>query len=311
MKNSKKYIKNDVIILIYELLKYVLNYYNDNIENPFYKSGLDYLKNHPEMEDYKHCIEVVARTLDVYFLIYQKRDNYDICFYDENTSTYFSIINDYIIMDNIYQKYIQAPNYPLSYNINYKNRIHNINEIYPEWLLKADLDLADLNFMLTDFCKIIDDIEPYKVIEFESLPLKSVKEIHFILEQIHKGYEYFNNIISSYICNNIVYNNGVDFTGFADDILNEHFIKLKTYSEKKSLLNNSDNPIKENRIVFDITFATKLNNFLKNRLFLANDKNDYYELQYLRSVANMLLNYQKQTATDKDEITYLTKYSKR
>jgi len=63
------------------------------------------------------------------------------------------------------------------------------------------------------------------------------------------------------------------------------------------------NIIRENRIVSDKTFATRLVSFLKD--IQVNDPMSEEELEYLRSVAHSLLLYQANTCTDKEELNYL------
>jgi hypothetical protein len=64
-----------------------------------------------------------------------------------------------------------------------------------------------------------------------------------------------------------------------------------------------ENPIKDNRIVSDKTFATRFVAFLKD--IQVNDAMSDDELWYLQEVAGSLLFYQWFTATNKDEIAYL------
>lgn len=63
------------------------------------------------------------------------------------------------------------------------------------------------------------------------------------------------------------------------------------------------NPIKDNRIVSDTTFATRLNSFLKD--IQVNDAMGEEELEYLQRVAKQLLLYQANTSTEKSERDYL------
>ena len=64
-----------------------------------------------------------------------------------------------------------------------------------------------------------------------------------------------------------------------------------------------DNPIKDNRIVNDTTFAIRLKSFI--------DKVDVCdcmgeeEKEYLQRVAVKLIKYQVETATDEEEVSYL------
>lgn len=64
-----------------------------------------------------------------------------------------------------------------------------------------------------------------------------------------------------------------------------------------------NNPIKDNRIVSSKTFAIRLKSFIEE--VRVNDPCSEEEKEYLLNVANNLLNYQIQTATDEEEINYL------
>ena len=63
------------------------------------------------------------------------------------------------------------------------------------------------------------------------------------------------------------------------------------------------NPIKDNRLVSNKTFAVRFRNFIKD--VQVNDACSEEEKEYLLNVADQLLKYQIQTATDKSEIDYL------
>lgn len=62
------------------------------------------------------------------------------------------------------------------------------------------------------------------------------------------------------------------------------------------------NPIKNNRIVSDITFATRFVGFLSD--IQVADAMSYDELEYLKYVARKLLDYQLTTITDENEKEY-------
>ena len=64
-----------------------------------------------------------------------------------------------------------------------------------------------------------------------------------------------------------------------------------------------NNPIKNNRIVNDKTFAIRLREFIKNTQI--NDAASDEEKHYLLDVAQALLDYQIETATDECELKYL------
>lgn len=67
------------------------------------------------------------------------------------------------------------------------------------------------------------------------------------------------------------------------------------------------NPIKDNRIVSSKTFAVRFKQFLdwipKN--FYMSGPHILEEYEYMQIVANQLLKYQIETATDEEEINYL------
>lgn len=64
-----------------------------------------------------------------------------------------------------------------------------------------------------------------------------------------------------------------------------------------------NNPIIDNRIISSKTFAVRFKSFIENTN--VNDAMSEEEKDYLLNVANQLLQYQIQTATDKEEIDYL------
>lgn len=63
------------------------------------------------------------------------------------------------------------------------------------------------------------------------------------------------------------------------------------------------NPIKNNRIISDKTFAIRFRDFIKD--VEVNDPCSNDEKEYLLNVAERLLNYQLDTVTDENEIDYL------
>lgn len=63
------------------------------------------------------------------------------------------------------------------------------------------------------------------------------------------------------------------------------------------------NPIIDNRIVNDNTFAIRFRNFIRNTQ--VNDVASDEEKCYLLNVAQSLLDYQIETATDESELRYL------
>ena len=63
------------------------------------------------------------------------------------------------------------------------------------------------------------------------------------------------------------------------------------------------NPIKDNRIVNDTTFALRFKNFIQNVNVC--DQPSEEEKDYLLMVADRLLRFQIETATDSKELAYL------
>ena len=64
-----------------------------------------------------------------------------------------------------------------------------------------------------------------------------------------------------------------------------------------------DNPIKDNRIVNDTTFALRFKNFIQKVNVC--DQPSEEEKDYLLMVADRLLRFQVGTATDSNELAYL------
>ncbi len=67
------------------------------------------------------------------------------------------------------------------------------------------------------------------------------------------------------------------------------------------------NPIKDNRLVSGYTFAVRFEQFLKwiPKEWWMSQPHYYEEYKYMMNVANRLLQYQIETATDEHEIDYL------
>lgn len=63
------------------------------------------------------------------------------------------------------------------------------------------------------------------------------------------------------------------------------------------------NPIIDNRVVNDTTFAVRFKNFIE-RVNVC-DQPSEEEKDYLLMVAKRLLKYQTETATDEEEVNYL------
>jgi hypothetical protein len=66
------------------------------------------------------------------------------------------------------------------------------------------------------------------------------------------------------------------------------------------------NPIKDNRIVSNYTFAVRFKQFLEwiPKEWCMSQQHYYEEYEYMNIVADNLLNYQIQTVSDKNEIEY-------
>lgn len=86
------------------------------------------------------------------------------------------------------------------------------------------------------------------------------------------------------------------------DMMNEDYTKEIPSPLKKNII---ENPIKDNRIVSDMTFAVRLCGFLDD--ISVADACSEEELDYLRSVATKLLTYQFQTTTEEDELDYINR----
>ena len=64
-----------------------------------------------------------------------------------------------------------------------------------------------------------------------------------------------------------------------------------------------DNPIKDNRIVNDTTFAIRLKSFI-DKVDVCDCASEE-EKEYLQRVAAKLIKYQVETSTDEEEVSYL------
>lgn len=69
------------------------------------------------------------------------------------------------------------------------------------------------------------------------------------------------------------------------------------------------NPIKDNRIILSKTFAIRFKQFLEwvPAYWITSQLHYMEEFEFMDKVADYLLNYQIQTASDKEEIDYLKK----
>ena len=97
-----------------------------------------------------------------------------------------------------------------------------------------------------------------------------------------------------------------------DPNFNDNYVKVNLGNTCRArVLINKDwlsiwnfvNPIKDNRIVSSKTFAIRFKDFIEHTN--VNDPCSEEEKEYLLNVANQLLEYQIQTATDESEINYL------
>ena len=102
---------------------------------------------------------------------------------------------------------------------------------------------------------------------------------------------------------NIQLNKGV--TESLKEVLKLRGDNMSLYALKliESIENSEDNPIKDNRIVKDKTFAIRLLGFALETT--CSDPCSEDEKESMVSYATSLLKYQIETATEIDEITYL------
>lgn len=78
---------------------------------------------------------------------------------------------------------------------------------------------------------------------------------------------------------------------------------MKAYKADWTITDPFDNPIIDNRIVNDYTFALRLKNFISN--VEVNDLPGEEEKEYLLHVVDKLIRYQKFTVMTKSEQNYL------
>lgn len=78
---------------------------------------------------------------------------------------------------------------------------------------------------------------------------------------------------------------------------------MEAYKADWTITDPFENPIVDNRIVNDYTFALRLKCFISN--VEVNDLPSEEEKEYLLHIANKLIRYQKLTAMTKSEKEYL------
>lgn len=78
---------------------------------------------------------------------------------------------------------------------------------------------------------------------------------------------------------------------------------MESYKADWAIIDPFENPIIDNRIVNDYTFALRLKNFISN--VEVNDLPSEEEKGYLLHVADKLIRYQKLTVMTKSEKEYL------
>lgn len=98
---------------------------------------------------------------------------------------------------------------------------------------------------------------------------------------------------------------------YVDKILKDK-IRVCTNGKREYILNDSlchwelMNPIRNNRIVNDITFAVRLNQFLKwiPKNWWMSQPHYYEEYEYIKYVAEELLRHQIKTVENEHELNY-------
>ena len=99
---------------------------------------------------------------------------------------------------------------------------------------------------------------------------------------------------------------------FVDKILKDK-IRVWINNQKVYILDEQlhhwsyGNPIKEGRIVESMTFAIRFKQFLEwiPKEFYMSGPHIFEEYEYMKIIADHLIKYQIQTATDEEEINYL------
>ena len=83
----------------------------------------------------------------------------------------------------------------------------------------------------------------------------------------------------------------------------EQILDNEMNNQLNEIIKTMENPIKENRIVNDYTFARRLKSFLYD--IKVNDQMGYEEKEYLLSVADKLIKYQLKTCPESEKSYHL------
>ena len=83
----------------------------------------------------------------------------------------------------------------------------------------------------------------------------------------------------------------------------EQILNNEMNNQLNEIMQKMENPIKENRIVNDYTFARRFKSFLSD--IQVNDQMGYEEKEYLLSVAEKLLKYQLKTCPESEKSYHL------
>jgi hypothetical protein len=292
-----KYNYNDIVHVIVELIKWcdMYGHINDS-ETPFYNTYINYVLSSNNINFNKinpHIAELIAQTLDVYYYVDSKK-HIDLDFKSKDTYNYAVLMKRLIITKYIYRKLN-------GYNEQYNN-IKNIYKVFPEWT-NSKVEPDDIDLIINQLPIIISSIQPFECEEFDRMFVCNVKKLAKMIISIQDGYQTLYRYLHKTIENSAKYNES-DLIGFKDDYLDNIFNRIISY-EKKQLesMEKLENPIKDNRIISDKTFATRFKLFLNN--ISANDASSDEELEYFKMIANKLIKYQILTATEDEEINYL------
>jgi hypothetical protein len=305
MENQGKYKRDDVIHVIVELIKWCMMYgHLDKSETPFYNTYSNYImsSNGESFKEIGHDIAAhIARAMDIYYHVYKKEKADVYIKSDKIAYSYGILLKRFIIAEHIYFKWNNSD------FDNIPDNIEELYEMYPNWMCDFGIEIDDLRLLIDQLPIIINSIEPFKCPEFDGMIVRDVKKIGELLRSIQNGCETLYNDIYGTIEESIKYNEKTyAINGFKDEYLNDIFKHIVSYHKNKLRSNlKPENPIKNNRIINDKTFATRFKSFLQN--ITACDAASDDELEYLKMIADKLLNFQIYSASDKEEIDYLNR----
>jgi hypothetical protein len=238
--------------------------------------------------------------MDVYYHVYLKGKADVYIQSDKKAYSHGILLKRYILAEHIYNKWTDYIE---------EDYIKEIYEIFPNWSNNYSFD--NILFLVDQLPIIINSIKLFECSEFDNMFVSDVKKDAKILKAVQEGINTLYSDLQNTVNISANYSERTFvIIGYKDEYLNDIFKSIVSYNKEqiKSKI-KPENLIKDNRIISDKTFATRFKSFLQN--IIVNDAASDEELEYLKMIADKLLQFQIYSATEDDEVNYLNMiYSK-